>query len=476
MANHTLFSQAAPTGSNGGGGATTGTYGLQFSVSSAQTASGIWFYTPSGATALPDSIGIFDTNGSLAQLQVPSWSGAAGTGWVLATFNAPITLATSTQYVAAFHMPFSSGFWNVTDSTYWSSGAGASGITSGPITAPGNGAAVHGQNSYVSGTQIGFPTTSLAGNNIWMDIQTTDANANVHTVFSQVPNPNPSVSDNSTYTMGMAFTVSSACTSTAIWFYSPQFPTAAADIPTEVAIYDNTATSFLADQIPTWSGPQGGGWVRYQWSSPISLVTGHTYQVCVVKQGTGNNWYASQSHYWDTGPGASGITSGPLNASNDSTTRSAISVGQDSFHVGPSLTVPNGDFNATNYWVDVEVTSSGGPTAISVSDFAGMVEAPSISANIAVLDVAGVVEAIVVSTGTNIHVSDFAGAVEAPGITVTVPVIDIAAEVERLSGTITLSVSDTAAGLDILFNRGIQGTNLIRPAIVFMAATYPGNS
>lgn len=372
MANHTLFNQATPTGSNGGGGATTGTYGLQFSVSSAQTASGIWFYSPSGATVRPDVIGIFDSSGNLVQWANPSWSGAAGTGWILATFAAPAQLATGTQYVAVIHMPFSSGFWNVTDTTYWSSGAGASGITSGPLTAPGNSAAVHGQNSFVVSSGLGFPNTSLAGNNIWMDIQVTDVNPNVHTVFSQNPVSDPSTNDNSTYTMGMQFQVTAASTSTAIWWYSPYIPTAAADIPTEVALYDMTSTTMLADQIPTWSGPQGSGWVRYQWTTPITLTVGHVYQILVVKQGSGNNWYAAHSHYWDTtGPGASGLTSGPITVPNDANARinGGLGVGQDSFHVGATLAVPNSDFGASNYWVDVEVTTPG--TSISESDKAG---------------------------------------------------------------------------------------------------------
>jgi hypothetical protein len=42
---------------------------------------------------------------------------------------------------------------------------------------------------------------------------------------------------------------------------------------------------------------------------------------------------------------------GPLSAPDNA----AASVGQDTFNVGNSLAFPSTAFNASNYWVDVEV-------------------------------------------------------------------------------------------------------------------------
>jgi hypothetical protein len=493
MATYSLFNQATPTGSNGGGGNTTSSYGLQFSVSSAAVLQKIEFYSPSGATVLPDVIGLFDTSGNLVVWVTPSWSGAAGSGWINASFSAPPSLAPSTNYTAAIHMPFSSGFWNVTDSTYWSSGAGASGITSGILSAPNNATAVHGQNSVVTGSSLEFPNTSLTGANIWMDVLVADAPANTYTIFKQQPVSAPATNDNSAYTMGMQFQVSSAFTAAAVWFFSPYFPSQSPELPESIGIYHVGTQALVHSETPTWSGSPGSGWVRAAFSSPPLLNATTDYKVVILKSGGSNNWYASASNYWSSGAGASGLTNGPVSAPNNASALNGQTGGggQDVFNVGTGLVYPNNAFNAGNYWVDVEVTTSGS-TSISVTDFAGMVEAPSVTATVAVSDVMAMRDTLAIvatvpvadfaamldtaSNGMffNISVTDFAGSVESPSISATIPVRDFIGMVEALSGNVTLSVSDVSAGLDTIFNSGATAVNLRLPAITFMAAAYKG--
>lgn len=355
MGTYTLFSQQVPTGSGGGAGATTGSYGVQFAVTSPAVMNGIWFYTPPGSTApLPDSIAVFDTTGSLAVLQGPSWSGVAGSGWIFASFPAPFMLLPGTSYVAAIHQPFNGPNWNITDSTYWSSGAGSGGITSGILTAPNNATAVNGQDTYVAGSTIAFPNTSLAGANIWIDVQVSDAPAGVYSVFEQQPRSSPSTNDNAQYTMGMQASSTVAATATAVWWYSPQFPTPAAALPDTIAIFNVPFQSLVHSEAAVWSGAQGSGWVRAAFSSPVPLNANTGYKAAILKTGSGNNWYASDPLFWSSGPGAGGITNGPLTGVNNA----AGDGGQDTFNFGSGLTYPATSFNANNYGVDIEIIAT----------------------------------------------------------------------------------------------------------------------
>ena len=446
---------------------------MQFSVSSAAVLQQIQFYSVAGATVLPDVMGLFDTSGNLVVWATPTWSGAAGSGWVHATFTAPVFLAPSFNYVAVIHMPFSSPNWNMTDATYWSSGAGSSGITSGILSAPNNATAVHGQDSSVAGSAIEFPNTSMTGANIWLDVLVADAPANTYTIFKQQPVSAPSTNDNSTYTMGMQWSSSSTPTVNAIWWFSPYFPTQSPELPEEIGIYSVTGQTLIASATPTWSGPAGSGWVRAAFPSPPVLSASTNYKAVILKNGGSNNWYASVSNYWTSGPGASGLSNGPLAAPNNA----GGDGGQDTFNSGTGIIYPAGSFNGGNYWVDVEISTSGGPTLISVSDFAGVVESRSGTATLSVQDFAGVLDVVTVLTGTPIFVSDFAGTVESsPAITATVLVFDVAGMVERMAGTVGLSVTDVAAGLDTVLRSSSAGNNLKLPAIVLMAGTYMGAS
>jgi len=352
MSTYTLFGRpGSPSGSTGGGGATTGSYAVQFSVSTSAKCDGLWFYSPPSASVLPDVIGIFDTSGNLVVWATPSWSGALGSGWVFAAFTAPPLLTSGTQYTAVIHVPFNSLFWNVTDSTYWSSGAGASGITSGILTAPNNATAVHGQDSYSSGSAIAMPTGSLTGANIWLDVQVSTPVANTYTVFKQQPVSAPATNDNSQYTMGMQFLVSSAFTLNAIWFFSPYFPSQSGELPESIGVYNVTFQSLVHSETPTWSGVSGSGWVRAAFSSPPTLNASTPYKAVILKSGGSNNWYASLSSYWTSGPGASGLSNGPLSATNNA----GGDGGQDTFNPGASLNYPASSFSGGNYWIDPEV-------------------------------------------------------------------------------------------------------------------------
>ncbi len=82
MTGYTLFGQGAAGSIDSYTGQQTN--GLEFSVAQPCTLTGIWFYSASGAGALPVEVGLFTVSGETLVFSnaSPSWSGAAASGWV----------------------------------------------------------------------------------------------------------------------------------------------------------------------------------------------------------------------------------------------------------------------------------------------------------------------------------------------------------------------------------------------------------
>ena len=153
------------------------TLGMEFSLSQACTINNVWFYSPSGVTQLPTEIGVYQVSGAslVASNSSPSWSGAAGSGWMEASLTG--NLAAGTNYkVVVLNGAGSPAVWNGASANYWSTGFGGSGLTSGPITAPDTSAATSpGQDSYNAGATIAYPNTNAGPYNYWVDIEVTPA-------------------------------------------------------------------------------------------------------------------------------------------------------------------------------------------------------------------------------------------------------------------------------------------------------------
>lgn len=181
-----------------------------------------------------------------------------------------------------------------------------------------------------------------------------------YTLFGQPASPAALAADNAQYTMGVQFAVSQAATLTAVWFHSAP---GAAVLPSRVALFTVSGATLAHSEAAAWSGAAGSGWVRAPLAAPPSLTPGTAYKAAVLGGDGTDDWYSATAHYWDTGPGAGGITSGPLSAP----ATSGGDGGQDTFNAGGTLTYPATSFNAANYWVDPEVTvaapapSSSGP-------------------------------------------------------------------------------------------------------------------
>jgi hypothetical protein len=153
------------------------TLATEFQLSQSCQLGKIWFYSASGATALPSRCAIWNVS---SQAEVsgtdnssPSWSGAAGSGWVSCSYSG-VTLPAGDYKVAVFNGGGSE--WYQATVGYWNgSGIGASGITTGPVTAPGASAATSpGQSTYNAGSW-GYPQSYSSGNgeNYWIDVEVT---------------------------------------------------------------------------------------------------------------------------------------------------------------------------------------------------------------------------------------------------------------------------------------------------------------
>ena len=183
----------------------------------------------------------------------------------------------------------------------------------------------------------------------------------VYTLFGQPALGLTATNDTSTYTMGMQFTLSQSATLTGIWFYSGATATAR---PVGCAIYQmtgpgaGTIVSGSQDLAPVWSGAAASGWIKDPYASGPVLAASTVYKVVMLKDATALV-YSLTANYWSSGAGGSGLTSGIITAPNNA----GGDGGQDTFNVGGSLAYPATAFNASNYWVDVEVTTSSAAAA-----------------------------------------------------------------------------------------------------------------
>ena len=154
------------------------TLATEFRLSQSCALDNIWYFSAAGAGALPTRCAIWSVSSQSVVAGTdqtsPSWSGAAGSGWVACAFSG-VTLPAGDYKVAVFYAGGQQ--WYQTTVGYWASGGtGASGITSGPLTAPSTSAATSpGQSSYNKASWA-YPNTyesATPGENYWVDVEVT---------------------------------------------------------------------------------------------------------------------------------------------------------------------------------------------------------------------------------------------------------------------------------------------------------------
>jgi hypothetical protein len=183
VADYTAFGTGAVTGA-ADGAASGFSLGMEFVVSGPAWLTGLRFWrvstndygtpigrvysvsTPTTGTAVPNTDATF-----------ASYAAGGTTGWKEATTTAPVRLTVNQRYRVAIRF---SNYFPATNS-YWASGSGSAGRTSGPLFAYAYGASTTSttstiQGSYIAGTTLSFPNTlaSPTGNNYWVDVTVTD--------------------------------------------------------------------------------------------------------------------------------------------------------------------------------------------------------------------------------------------------------------------------------------------------------------
>lgn len=325
-----------------------------------------WWVCPSGQSTAAQKFALWCLQSSGSGAVVPDSTVTSGTltagQWNYVPLPAPVPLSIGATYTAA--TGFTDNF-PITNNQFGSGDVYSAGIVNGPLTAYSD---TSGSNPSPLGTMqatfsvassdptASMPTYGSGSSNFWMDLQVTTSPP-AGTSYRLWPGypviPGHLDSDASGYTLATEFQLSQSCTLDNIWYYSAP---GASVLPTRCAIWDTGSQSVVSgtdNTSPAWSGSTGSGWVSCAYSG-VTLPAGD-YKVAVFNGG-GSPWYMATEGYWATGgPGANGITTGPVTAPGSA---AATSPGQCTYNYatwGYPLTYSS-DGDGENYWVDVEVT------------------------------------------------------------------------------------------------------------------------
>ena len=138
--------------------------------------------------------------------------------------------------------------------------------------------------------------------------------------------------------VGVKFTSSEAGFVTGIRFYK-----SSANTGTHVGNLWTTGGTLLASAV--FTGETASGWEQVNFSSPIAVSAGTTYVA---------SYYAPEGHYSDTEAffSAAGVANPPLQALANSVSPNGV------YTYGPASTFPTSTYNATNYWVDIDFSTT----------------------------------------------------------------------------------------------------------------------
>lgn len=173
------FSLFAQTGGGTADGATEPlVLGTEFDLAADCVLDYVAFYSAAGVAVTPAEIGIF---GRVSQTLIagtdvaaPSWSGAAGSGWILHSYGSPPALPAGSYTAGAWNGASGGSTWYSITSGFWSGG-----ITDGPLSCPNE------PNTFADfASSFTFPGNGFGNFNIWLDIGVSLASSDVTASFS----------------------------------------------------------------------------------------------------------------------------------------------------------------------------------------------------------------------------------------------------------------------------------------------------
>lgn len=167
------------------------------------TLDNIWYYSPPSVGQLATECGVWEISSRelIAGSTSPSWSGAAGSGWISCAFTG-VTLPACEYKVAVYNGAPTPVPWSAKQLRYWDIGAGQNGITNGPLYAPqladastaniyqGSGQEP-GQCTFAVGPPNQYPDLYVDGlaQNYWVDAEVTLATASTGSPPPSSPPP-----------------------------------------------------------------------------------------------------------------------------------------------------------------------------------------------------------------------------------------------------------------------------------------------
>ena len=167
MAVYSIWDQQTESGAATG---FTGTLGTEFNLAEAASLTGIWVYSSTGATPLPSACAIYDydtmtlVSGTLNNS--PSWTGAAGSGWVDCIYDGSVSLTAGVNYAVAVYVG-GTVFFSAYVVPGWPTVSGIIDATAGVYDTTSGG--------------INFPETNAGSYTYWIDVEVT--------VFTPPPSP-----------------------------------------------------------------------------------------------------------------------------------------------------------------------------------------------------------------------------------------------------------------------------------------------
>jgi hypothetical protein len=151
--------------------------GTEFLLSQSCTLDAIWFYSPPGVTVLPSQCAIWNVSTRTVVAGTdntsPSWSGAAGSGWVKCSYSG-VTLPAGDYKTTVYSGGGQQFYLETVD--YFSAGQGGKGIVAGPLTCPNTASATAPGNSTYQDGPWSFPDTfdqNDNGETRWVDVEVT---------------------------------------------------------------------------------------------------------------------------------------------------------------------------------------------------------------------------------------------------------------------------------------------------------------
>jgi hypothetical protein len=353
--------------------------GLAFEVTSfGLWFQGYWWWVPAtvSQTTTGQKFALWQVTGTNAGTVIPNSSVTAGVltanAWNYVPLATPLALTAGVAYNAATGYVSTTGFPK-TGAQFGTGDPYSAGFANGPLTAY---SSTSGSNTVGGASWLPQQPFSTAGSDpaaimpvlndaddlLWIDIQVSDQ-APAGATYRAFPDmPVASLAGGGpqslAYTLGMEFSVSQACTLQKIWHYSAPTSTV---LPTRCGIWvvgSQTELGGSDNSSPSWLLPAGGaasaaaGWVYCDYTSAgVTLAAGVNYKVATFTADNTDVWFGTTTNYWSSGPGGSGITTGPLSLPNNA----GASPGQSSWHQSATWTYPDTSSSPENDWIDVEV-------------------------------------------------------------------------------------------------------------------------